>query len=98
MGKRDPKKLYLLTYPRCEVEPNGILQFLQTKVPLKEYVIAQEEHKDGAHHIHAYIRLDNDGVLLKDAPNLFHYTDDSNEHHGNVRPVTENNSFNKRRH
>ena len=55
MGKRDPKKLYLLTHPWCEVEPNGILQFLQTKVPLKEYVIAQEEHKDGAHHIESWM-------------------------------------------
>lgn len=89
MGVRDRKKLFLLTYPQCEVEPNGILQFLKEKVSLKEYVIAQEKHKDGNHHIHAYIRLDGEGVFLKDAPNLFHYVESENEHHGNVKPVTE---------
>jgi Geminivirus Rep catalytic domain/RNA helicase len=93
MGVRDRKKTFLLTYSQCEVEPNGILQFLQRKVTLREYVIAQEKHKDGNHHIHAYIRLDGEGVLLKDAPTLFHYVDTDenagNEHHGNVKPVTE---------
>ena len=65
MGLRDPKKLFLLTYPQCEVQPNNILQFLQKKVSLKEYVIAQEKHKDGNHHIHAYIRLDVKESSLK---------------------------------
>ena len=53
-------------------------------------MIAQKKHKDGNHHAHAYICLDGEGVLLKDAPNLFHCaeSEEENEHHGNVKPVT----------
>lgn len=89
MGVRDPKKLFLLTYPRCEVTPECMLDFIRSKVPLKEYVIAQESHLDGQPHIHAYIKLDNDGVLLRDAPKLFHYSNKDIERHGNVTPITE---------
>ena len=93
MGARDRKKLFLLTYPQCEVKPDDILQFLKEKVSLKEWVVAQEKHKDGNHHIHAYVRLDGEGVFLRDAPNTFHYRspthESGEEHHGNVKPVTE---------
>ncbi|CAB9517190.1 Replication-associated protein [Seminavis robusta] len=89
MGKRDPKKLFLLTYPQCEVEPQSILRFLEKTVPLKEYVIAREKHKDGNYHIHAYIRVDGEGIYLKDAPTLFRYKSEGNpDQHGNVAPIT----------
>ena len=60
MGVRDPKKFFFLTYPQCKLSPQDILEFLQKVVHLREYVIAREQHKDGGHHIHAFVRLDGE--------------------------------------
>lgn len=95
MGRRDRKKLFLLTYPRCELQPQELHDFLfSLDISIREYVIAREEHKDGAHHLHAYIRLNGEGVTLKDAPPLFEFKPvgprrESDERYwGNVTPVT----------
>lgn len=58
----DPRKRYraqgwFLTYPKCDLTPQEALELLQ-KLPylIKDYIIAQEQHKDGTNHLHAFIR------------------------------------------
>jgi len=47
-----------LTYPQCPLSPQEALELLQKvhSTPIKDYVVAQEEHKDGSLHLHAYLR------------------------------------------
>lgn len=48
---------FFLTYPQCDMKPIDVLDKLQDIVAIEDYVIAQEDHKDGNTHIHAYIKL-----------------------------------------
>lgn len=54
-------KQLFITYPQCPLAKEDaaaqLHQALDDKV-IKELVIAQEHHKDGGLHLHAYIRLD----------------------------------------
>jgi len=50
------KKLFL-TYPKCPLDRDVVLQLLQEKLNVDKYIIAREEHKDGDYHIHAVIEL-----------------------------------------
>lgn len=50
---------WFLTYPRCPLSPQDLLNILSNKVDtpaIKEYVIARELHKDGTPHLHAFIK------------------------------------------
>jgi len=69
-------KGWFVTYPQCEVTPKAVLEYLREKHTVVEYVIAQENHEDGGHHIHAFIKLDK-RVNFKNT--LF----DIPGHHGN---------------
>lgn len=44
-----------LTYPKCELKPEELLNELNAVRAVKEYVIGREQHQDGTHHLHAYI-------------------------------------------
>lgn len=46
------------TYSQCDKTPEQILEFIKSKVGVKNYIVAQEQHKDGGKHIHAYILLE----------------------------------------
>lgn len=49
-------KSVFLTYPKCPLTKEELLLHLQTlTVDIKEYVIAEEEHKDGEPHLHAVL-------------------------------------------
>jgi len=50
-------KVFFLTWPRCDLEPNVVAGILRTRVE-KEFVgvrVAQELHKDGGKHLHAVL-------------------------------------------
>lgn len=54
-------KGWFLTYPQCPLVKEEVLTMLQTnfsKQTIVEYVIAQEKHKDGSPHVHAFIKFD----------------------------------------
>lgn len=55
-----------LTYSQCDLLPANILEFLNGKVVIDKYIIAQENHKDGNKHIHAYILLSKK-INIRDA-------------------------------
>lgn len=44
-----------LTYPRCTLSQEEVLQSLTTLFPIKEYCIAVEAHQDGTPHVHALL-------------------------------------------
>ena len=45
-----------LTYPRCELDKQELVDFLQTFGPTDRYIVCREEHKDGTPHLHAYVK------------------------------------------
>lgn len=69
---------YFLTYPKCDIEPEDALYEIMvcSTVGIKDYLIAQEEHKDGTKHLHAYIKYDR---KVKWGVNKW----DLGDHHGN---------------
>jgi len=82
MGKFNPKRNWFLTYPRNDATFEKLLFELSDIASLAEYLIAQEEHKDGGYHLHAYIKFEGSGVKLSDAPDTFSVLDVS----GNYQP------------
>lgn len=67
-----PKRIYakgwFCTWPKCPIGKNAALEELNEKYVLSEYVICEEEHKDGELHLHAFLKL-NKRVYFK--PNMF---------------------------
>lgn len=51
-------KGWFCTWPKCPIGKNAALEELMDKYVLKEYVICEEEHKDGDLHLHAFLKLD----------------------------------------
>ena len=58
VGFRLSAKRYFLTYPQTEISRKEVRKQLEDKLPIKEYMIAQEEHKEGGKHIHAVLGLE----------------------------------------
>lgn len=81
----DPVKFRLnarqlfLTYPKCDIPPEEALSLLQDRIPIKDYIIAQETHQDGSLHLHCYLYLDRK-VNVRDPSSL-----DLRCHHGNYQ-------------
>jgi len=48
---------WFLTYPQCPIEPTVLLQSLQAKKPIKDYIVAQENHATEGKHLHVYLNL-----------------------------------------
>lgn len=56
MEKQRPRALgWFLTYPQCPLTKEQAKEALVTP-QVKEYVIAQEEHKDGNKHLHVFLK------------------------------------------
>ena len=77
-AKRIQAKGWFLTYPKCNLTKEAALSALEDTGRLKEYVIAQEDHKDGTPHLHAFVKYDRK-VYWKE-----HKWDIGN-HHGNYQ-------------
>lgn len=45
------------TYSQCPLPKDHVLACLQSLVNIREYIVAEELHKDGESHIHVYLRL-----------------------------------------
>lgn len=48
-----------LTYPRCDLSKERVLELLQAKLSIKHYRIARELHADGTPHIHVVVKLNS---------------------------------------
>lgn len=81
---RSSFKGWFLTYPKCPVKKEDALTILETNgLPkIVEYVIAEEEHKDGTPHLHAFIKLEKKR-RFKDVATKF----DLLEYHGHYEPA-----------
>ena len=53
--KRIQAKGWFWTWPKCLVGKQIALEEFQSKFDVQEYVIYEEEHKDGDLHLHAFI-------------------------------------------
>ena len=52
-------KTFFLTYPMCEMDKEEALRQLQEKLPgISEWIVAQEEHQSGDHHLHVYLKME----------------------------------------
>jgi len=57
MGIRDKIKSWLLTYPKCDLSKESLLDHLRTLDVVDEYVICEEKHQDGSPHLHAHVKF-----------------------------------------
>jgi hypothetical protein len=81
-----------LTYPQCQLEPTDALEQLRAAIAkmgsrsISEYIVAQEDHKDGHKHLHAYIQVDKKVDVTR--PNALDLTDaEGKQYHGNYQGV-----------
>lgn len=87
-------RTFFLTYPRCPVEPQIVLERLKTRfedmsVVLNKYVVAQESHADGAKHIHCYVQYSAQLHLRKST--CFDLRVDDITYHGNYQTARSSN-------
>lgn len=47
-----------LTWPKCSLSKENVLEILMTKLDIVKYIIAEELHENGDSHIHAYIKCE----------------------------------------
>lgn len=96
MSVRDFKsKNYLLTYPRCGLQQWWVLTNLQNNERIKtiiQYVIvAQENHQDGAEHIHVFLALTEAIRIKSNEMDVFDIVDedepDRRVYHCNIQSV-----------
>nr|WAE42343.1 MAG: replication associated protein [Cressdnaviricota sp.] len=50
-------KQVLLTYPKCPLTPDKVLEGLQARFEISTYTISSERHQDGTPHIHALLKF-----------------------------------------
>lgn len=50
-------KRFFLTYAQCSESKESLLEFLQSKAPIRSYVIASEKHKEEGMHLHACVEF-----------------------------------------
>lgn len=74
-------KQLFLTYPRCPLPLETVLQQLLGLLPVSKYTVAQEEHQDGELHIHAYLMLEKK-VNIKNPRKLDLKSEEGVEYHG----------------
>lgn len=70
MSNRHPIKTWFLTYPQTTLTMAVLKERLHEIDTVEEYVIAEEEHKDGNLHLHAYVKYAT-GIKLASAPDMF---------------------------
>lgn len=81
---RSSFKGWFLTWPQCPVTKEDALTILKTnELPeIKEYIIAEEKHKDGNPHLHAFIKFEKK-MRFKQVSKKF----DLLEYHGHYEPA-----------
>lgn len=77
---RKQVKTLFLTYPRCRLPKERILEHLRTIDQVNEYVVAKELHEDGEPHLHAYVKFQTGLRTAEFTPRL-----DVDGHHGNYQ-------------
>lgn len=77
-GKRIQAKGWFLTWPKCPIGKQAVLEELQAKFNIVEYVICEEMHQDGDAHCHAFIKV---AKKIQWRPDLF----DVQGYHGNYQ-------------
>lgn len=55
VGFRLNCRQFFLTYPKCTLSQQELLDLIPNKENIKNYYISQEKHQDGTPHLHAYI-------------------------------------------
>lgn len=79
-----------LTYPQCELRKEVVLDLLRDIIGvdnIEDYLVAEERHKNGDKHIHAYLKLHNT-VDVRDSRHFDLITvvgDDLQHYHGNYQ-------------
>nr|WQA30168.1 MAG: rep protein [Cressdnaviricota sp.] len=73
-------KCWFATWPKCTIPKEVALTCLEKKADISEYVIAEEHHKDGTPHLHAYLKLKNKRGFK---PDMFDLEDLGKTWHGN---------------
>lgn len=58
MGKAPRVRRYSLTYPKCPISKERAGEILKALPGAKHVVVAEEKHKDGEQHLHAYVHFD----------------------------------------
>lgn len=87
-GADNKAKGWFLTYPQCPAPPEECLADLKDKLlenrklKIEEYVIAQENHKDGNLHLHAFIKVDK---RIRFSASLFDFIYEGKTYHGNYQ-------------
>lgn len=77
-----------LTYPRCPLTKEECLEQLQSTFStwgIQEYIVCEEDHRDGGKHLHAVIKLARK-CDVKQATRL-DLSKDGTNYHGNYKPV-----------
>ncbi len=72
-------KQYFITMPKCTVLPQDALHIWNADGKIEEWVVAQELHKDGTTHLHAYLKYK---IKVLWSPRKW----DLNEFHGHYAP------------
>ena len=81
-------KGWFLTYPQCDMPKEAALQRLRERLwqkweyKIEEFVIAEEKHKDGSPHLHAFIKLDKRIRFKADRFDLIEF---GKTYHGNYQ-------------
>lgn len=73
-------KGWFCTWPKCPIDKATALKILDRKFNIQEFVIAEEQHKDGTPHLHAFIKLKKKKRFKAD---MF----DLEEYHGHYEPA-----------
>lgn len=84
-GFRKNAQTFFLTYPKCPLEPQLVIEKLNSILEIETYLVAQEKHMDGDFHIHAYIKLKKI-INIKDNRKL-DITVDTIVYHPNIQGV-----------
>lgn len=72
-----------LTYPQCPIEKDAALEQYEERLPMKDYIVAQEDHKDGHKHLHVYLNLSKRMRCGNEHLDLV--ADDGTVYHGNYQ-------------
>lgn len=77
-------KGWFLTYPQCPIPKELALKYLDERFEIQEYVIAEEKHKSGDPHLHAFIKLKK---KKRFNPTMWDLTDLGKVYHGHYEPA-----------
>lgn len=47
---------FFLTYPRCDLVKESVLDHLKALGEVKSAVVAEEKHQDGTPHVHVFVK------------------------------------------